>query len=62
MGFINEETLNILGLVYAITGIVLVIPVCFVFRQYFRFFDHVQFLYLFFIAFATSSQIFSGHL
>ena len=62
MGFIDTNTMDLIGLVYAIAGIVLVIPTCFVFRHYFRFFDHVQFLYLFYVALASSTKIFSGYL
>ena len=61
MGFIDADTLDILGLVFPIIGIALVIPILFVFKQYFRFHDHMQFLYLFYIAFASSSMIFSTY-
>ena len=62
MGFIPNDTLDILGLVYAIVGLASLTPLCFVFRLYFRFLDHVQFLYLLATALTSSSGIFSTSL
>ena len=61
MGFITTDILDILGLAYAIVGLAFLIPICFVFKLYFRFHDHVQFLYLFFLAFTPTSLIFSSY-
>ena len=62
MGFISSEALDALGLGYSIVGIALVAPICFGFRQYFRFLDHLQIFYLLFLGLASSSKIFSGQL
>ena len=62
MGFIQNDTLDLIALVYAITGASLLIPICFLFRLYLRFFDHVQLLYLFYISLASTSTIFSTYL
>ena len=62
MTFIPTDTLDLIALVFAITGAALLIPLCFLFRLYFRFFDHVQFLYLFYISLVSTSTIFSTYL
>ena len=60
MTFISNEILEGLGLGYSIAGIALVAPICFAFRQYFRFLDHLQIFYLLFLGLASSNKIFSG--
>lgn len=61
MGFISASILDILGMAFSIVGLAFIIPICFVFRQYFRFNTHMQFLYLFYIAFAPTAAIFSSY-
>jgi hypothetical protein len=58
---IASDTLNIIGYAYSITGIALTIPIVFVFRQYFRVLDFVQFMYVFWAVLA-SQRIFSEYL
>ena len=61
MGFITADILDILGLAFSIVGLAFIIPILFVFKQYFRFNTHMQFLYLFYIAFAPTAAIFSSY-
>lgn len=61
MGFITTDILDILGLAFSIVGLAFIIPILFVFKQYFRFNTHMQFLYLFYIAFAPTAAIFSSY-
>jgi hypothetical protein len=35
------------GLAFSIVGLVLVVPPTFLFKQYFRYFDHLQFAFLY---------------
>ena len=53
---------NVIGIVYSILGLVLVWPICFVFKQYFRVLDHVQFMYLWGMVIFSGSWEFSDHL
>ena len=63
MSFISADILEIIGWVYAIAGIVFMIPIVFFFKQYFRFLDHAQFLFLFYVSILSSgSAIFSKYL
>ena len=62
MAFITDDILSGLGLGYSITGIALVIPICFGFRQYFRFLDHLQIFYLLFLSLGSGTKIFSSYL
>jgi hypothetical protein len=50
------------GLVYSIIGLSLVVPICFMFRQYFRGLDFLQMAYLFSGLMAFSSSTFSTNL
>ncbi len=43
-----------IGLGFAITGLALVVPFVFIFKQYFRFLDHVQFFYLYWYVLANT--------
>ena len=62
MGFtISPDILDALGLAYSIIGLAFIIPILFVWKQYFRFHIHMQFLYLFYIAYAPTLNIFSQY-
>ena len=43
-------------------GLALVVPICFIFKQYFGFLDHVQLTYLYFLVLAPTSGAFSNAL
>ena len=62
MGFIEEDVLSGLGIGYSITGLALALPVCFIFRTYFRFLDHLQLFYLFYLGLGNSLIMFSKYL
>jgi hypothetical protein len=50
------------GLAFSIVGLVLVVPSTFLFKQYFRFFDHLQLTLLYWMALAPSYDLFASHL
>lgn len=62
MAFFNESLLNGLGIGYSIAALVLVVPMCFLFRTYLRFLDHLQLFMVFAFAFATDSTVFSNYI
>lgn len=62
MTFISNDMLSSLGLGYSIVGLALVVPVCFAFRHYLRFLDHLQIFYLFYLGLASTTTIFSSYL
>jgi hypothetical protein len=51
-----------IGLAFSITGLALVMPVCFMFRQYFRSLDYFQMTYIFASVLAISNVTFSDNL
>jgi hypothetical protein len=53
---------NIIGIVYSIFGLVLIWPIVFVFKQYFRILDYVQFLFLWGMVIHAGTWEFSDHL
>ena len=62
MGFIDNDVLYGLGIGYSIAALALVVPLCFVFRQYVRFLDHLQIFYLLYLGINTQQIMFSGYL
>ena len=62
MSFIPEDVLSGLGFGYSIAGIVLVVPICFIFREYFKFLDNLQLFFLFYLALGKNKQMFSHYL
>jgi hypothetical protein len=50
------------GLAFSIIGLTLVVPILFLFKQYFRFLDHVQLVYLYAITLAPNTAPFARHL
>jgi hypothetical protein len=48
-----------LGWGFSFTGLALVVPICFLFKQHFGFLDHVQLTYLYFMVLAPTSGAFS---
>ena len=53
---------NVIGIVFSIYGLVLVWPIAFVFKQYFRVLDNVQFMYLWGMVIFGCTWEFSDHL
>lgn len=53
MSFINNDVLYGLGIGYSIGALALVVPLCFIFRQYVRFLDHLQIFYLLYVGLNT---------
>lgn len=60
--FIPSDILVTLGQALSIVGLALCMPFCFAFRSYFRFLDHLQFLYAFAIVLASQLSLFSNNL
>jgi hypothetical protein len=50
------------SLAYAIIGLASVVPIAFLFKQYFRFLDHVQLTFLYWIMLGTSVVTFGSNL
>ncbi len=51
-----------IGLGFSIAGLALVVPLLFLFKQYFRFLDHVQFIFLYWGILATTYTTFGSFL
>jgi len=51
-----------LGWGFSFAGLALVVPICFLFKQYLGFLDHVQLTYLYFMVLAPMSGAFSNWL
>ena len=62
MGLIENDVLRGFAEGYSICGLIFVIPICFVFRQYLRFLDHLQILYLLYVTITPQQTIFSSFL
>ena len=60
MAFFSESLMNGLGIGFSIGGLVLVIPLCFLFRTYLRFLDHLQLYFALALGLGTTSTIFSN--
>lgn len=50
------------GLAFSIVGLVLVVPPTFLFKQYFRYFDHLQLALLYWMVLAPTYDTFAAHL
>lgn len=60
MAFLGESLLDGLGIGFSIAGLALVLPLCFLFRTYLRFLDHLQLFMAFSLGLGTTSTIFSN--
>jgi hypothetical protein len=47
---------------FSFVGLALVVPTVFLFKQYFRFLDHVQLVYLYWATLAATTMPFALHL
>lgn len=56
MAFISAAYGGI-GLAFSIVGLSLVVPICFAFKQYFRFLDHIQLTYMYFAILASTNAL-----
>lgn len=61
MGYISS-VYDQIGLAYSIIGLTLVVPSVFIFKQYNRFLDHLQIVFLFAGVLQTNSDMFGSHL
>lgn len=59
---IIQELYGGIGLGFSIAGLALVVPLLFLFKQYFRFLDHVQLVYIYWGAFAMTTTTFGSFL
>lgn len=53
---------NVIGIVFSVYGLVLVWPVVFVFKQYFRVLDYMQFMFVWGLVILDGTWEFSDHL
>jgi hypothetical protein len=60
--FISSAILTGLGQGFSIAGLILTMPVCFIFKTYFRTLDHLQLFYVYAFLLATESGLFSNNL
>lgn len=61
MSFV-ESVHDKIGLAFSIVGLVLVVPSVFLFKQYNRFLDHCQMVFLFWMTLAPTQTSFASHL
>ena len=63
MSLISVDVLEALGITYSLIALLFILPVCFIYRHYLRFFDHLQTMYVLYISiFVSNSSVFSSHL
>ena len=63
MAIIHTDVLEALGITYSLIALLFSIPVCFIYRHYLRFFDHLQTMYILYLAvFKSNNSVFSKHL
>lgn len=55
MSFIDAAMLSALGIGYSIVGIVLIVPIYILFKEYARFLDHAQLFYLYALTLTTGT-------
>ena len=53
---------NIIGIVFSVYGLALVWPIVFVFKQYLRLLDYMQFMYIWGLVIYSTTSVFSDHL
>jgi hypothetical protein len=53
---------NQVGFAFSIAGLAAVVPILFLFKQYFRFLDHVQLVFLYWVIISPQSSTFGSHL
>lgn len=61
MGYISS-VYDQIALAYSIVGLTLVVPTVFIFKQYNRFLDHLQIVYLFAQVLRANDDTFGSHL